>query len=223
MMHHRMKKIKRKLCILLLCVLALCLWIRHLREGEGMLSSVEPVIGRKDVPACTVTLSLTGKESETALRLFASVCEGTGITPCVFVTTDWLEENGDLLPLLSGTTLGLLYEESPKRLTQKRTMAAMAEENQLFMTYTGTFPRYVRLAEVDGGNAVSSALSAYGQIPVGNSLTLSDGPALGAIVDCGFLDGTTGYLLAKFYGEALSAGCPVISLSALLSDDAETA
>ena len=127
MIYRRLKKFKRKLIFLLIIVLALCLWLRHVKEEESLFSSVEPVGSREGISACTVTVSLTGKEGETALRLFTSVCEGTGITPCVFVTTEWLEENSDLLPLLSGATLGLLYEESPKRLTQKRTMAAMAE------------------------------------------------------------------------------------------------
>ncbi|MBQ8325222.1 MAG: hypothetical protein IJY89_02130 [Clostridia bacterium] len=219
MMRHRIRKLKRNLCILLLLLLALCLWIRHLRSEEDLPPAASPVLSVEDASACTVTLSLTGREGETALRLFTSVCEGTGITPCVFVTTEWLEENGDLLPLLSGTTLGLLYEDSPKRFTQKRTMAYMAEENQRFMSYTGFFPRYVRLAEGQNSKTVSAALQAYGQLSLGSSQTLSDPPAEGAIVECGFLDGTTGYLLAKFYGEALAAECPIVPLETLLNGE----
>ena len=218
MIYRRLKKFKRKLIFLLIIILALCLWLRHVKEEESLFSSVEPVGSREGISACTVTVSLTGKEGETALRLFTSVCEGTGITPCVFVTTKWLEENRDLLPLLSGATLGLLYEESPKRLTQKRTMAAMAEENRLFMTYTGTFPRYVRLAEEERGTAVASALEAYAQIPIGFCATLGDSPLPGAVVDCGFIDGTAGYRLANFYGETLSASCPVVSMESFLNE-----
>ena len=147
MIYPRFKRIKRKLIFLLILILALCLWLRHVKEEETLFPSVTPVNGREDVSACTVTVSLTGKEGETALRLFTSVCQGAEITPCVFVTTKWLEKNSHLLPLLSDVTRGLLYEESPKRFTQKRTMAYMAEENQRFMSSTGSFPRYVRLME----------------------------------------------------------------------------
>lgn len=219
MMQHRIRKLKRNLCILLLVALILCLWIHHLRSEADLLPAASPVNAVENAKACTVTLSLTGREGETALRLFASVCEGTGISPCVFVTTEWLEENSDLLPLLSGATLGLLYEDSPKRFTQKRTMAYMAEENQRFLSATGRFPRYVRLPADEDSKAVSSALTAYGQMAVGHSGTISDGPTGGAILDCGLLDGTTGYLLARFYGETLTANCPVVSLPALLNEE----
>lgn len=219
MMQHRVRKLKRNLCILLLVALLLCLWIRHIRSEADLPPAASPVSSVENTAACAVSLSLTGREGETALRLFASVCEGTGITPCVFVTTEWLEENGDLLPLLSHATLGLLYEESPKRFTQKRTMAHMAEENQRFMNVTGSFPRYVRLQEGQGSKTVSAALRSYGQIAVGWGGTLSDGPVGGAILDCGFLDGTTGYLLAKFYGETLSSQCPAVPLETLLGEE----
>ena len=218
MMQHRIRKLKRNLCILLLVALALSLWVRHVRNETSLLPAVLPVNSVENASSCAVTLSLTGKEGETALRLFTSVCEGAGITPCVFVTTEWLEENSDLLPLLSGATLGLLYEESPRRLTQKRTMAYMAEENQRFMSSTGSFPRYVRLMEGVGNKTVSAALQAYGQLTVGHSGSLSDGPEAGAILDCGILDGTTGYLLAKFYGETLAAECPAVPLEILLNE-----
>ncbi len=218
MMQHRIRKLKRNMCILLLVALILCLWIRHIRSEADLPPAANPVSTVENTNACTVSLSLTGREGETALRLFSSVCEGTGITPCVFVTTEWLEENSHLLPLLSGSTLGLLYEESPKRFTQKRTMAYMAEENQRFMTVTGSFPRYVRLLEGQGSKTVSSALRAYGQIAIGHGGNLSDGPMRGTVLDCGRLDGTTGYLLAKFYGETLAAGCPAVPLAVLLNE-----
>ena len=85
------------------------------------------------------------------------------------------------------------------------------------MTYTGTFPRYVRLAEEERGTAVASALEAYAQIPIGFCATLGDSPLPGAVVDCGFIDGTAGYRLANFYGASLSVGCPVVPLADLLN------
>ena len=86
------------------------------------------------------------------------------------------------------------------------------------MPYTGTFPRYVRLAEEERGTAVASALEAYAQIPIGFSATLGDSPLPGAVVDCGFIDGTAGYRLANFYGETLSASCPVVSIESFLNE-----
>ena len=165
---------------------------------------------------CAVTVTLTGIESDEALRLFMSVCRGAGIVPCIFATVDWIEEHSKELSVLEGAELGLLFSESPEKWTQKRTMTAIAEANDAFMVHTGTFPKYVRIAEGGCSQMVADLLSSYGQLLVGNGSVLSDPLQQGQIVDCALLDSTTGYALAQFYGNALSCGFTIVPLSDLL-------
>lgn len=170
-----------------------------------------------DRTACAVTLSLTGVESRVSLELLASVCEGMELRPCIFVTTEWLHENPELIPSLSFAELGLLFEDDPAKWTKKRTMASIAEENERFLSMTGAFPRLVRLANDSPKGYVSDALQSFGQVCVGSKATLTDALSAGNIVDLGLLNGTTGYALAKFCAGALAGGFEVISLSDLLA------
>lgn len=218
MVFRRVRKIKRRMFLLLLVFTIVWIWWlwRTNNESSGI-PAIQPVEGiATESSVCSLTLSLTGSESKAALRLFASVCEGMEIRPCIFVTTKWLEKHPEQIPSLSFADLGLLYEESPVRITRKRTMAAIAEENERFLSLTGYFPRYVRILEGNVDGYVSAALQSYGQVCVGSKNTLSDTPAAGSVVDLGLLDGTTGYSLAKFCGSTASEGFSILPLSELL-------
>lgn len=168
-----------------------------------------------DQSICAITLSLTGVESDAALELFRSVCTGMEVRPCVFVTTDWLEEHRDKIDDLSYAELGLLFEHAPGGATRKRVMANLAEENERFLALTGSFPRFVRFSSGVPGEMVSAALQSYGQILVSSRISLVDPPSPGAIADCGLLNGTTGYALAKYCAAAMADGYTLLPLSDL--------
>ncbi len=218
MLYHRIKVYKRRILLMLAIVLILAFVLfryRSVAPDVPMAEAIRSVSTQEKV--CAVTISLTGIESEESLRLLTAVCQGTGIKPCIFVTTEWLEDHEEWLPLLSCAELGLLFEESPKKWTQKRTMTAIAEANETFMTYTGGLPKLVRIASDASGQSVSVALNSYGQILIGSSLSLREAPSSGGIVDCGLLDSTTGFTLAQFYGAALSQGYTILPLGDLLA------
>lgn len=218
MVFRRFRKIKRRMFLLLLaCTVVWLWWLWYTNNELSGIPVIQPIEGvATESSVCSVTLSLGGTESRAALGLLASVCEGMEIRPCVFVTTDWLKEHPELIPSLSFADLGLLYEESPKRLTRKRTMASMAEENERFLALTGAFPRYVRILDGGTDGYVSAALQSYGQISVGNRSTLSEELSPGSVVDLGMLDGTTGYALAKFCGSTTAAEYSVLPIGELL-------
>ena len=215
-MRFRFKTYRKKILWFSALVLALVLVLVRCSASVNT-SPAEPVKGvQTEQNVCSVTVSLTGIESEEALRLLMSVCRGTGVVPYVFVTVDWLEEHSDALSLLEGGELGLLFSESPEKWTQKRTMAAIAEANDAFMVHTGSFPKYVRIAEGGCSQTVADVLHSYGQELLSSSCSLTEDPFCGAIIDCGLLDSTTGYQLAQFYGSTLSRGYSILSLSELM-------
>ncbi len=218
MLFRRVKKVGRRLFLLILVCLVIWLWYlwktQNVPSRIPAMQTVNEV--QTDQAVCTVTLSLTGIESRVSFKLFASVCEGLELRPCIFVTTEWLHDNPELLPSLAFAELGLLFEDDPAKWTKKRTMTSIAEENERFMAMTGTFPRYVRLAEGSPSGHVSDALQAYGQTCIGFKATLADALSAGNIIDLGLLDGTTGYALAKFYASAVANEYSIISLSDLL-------
>lgn len=202
--------------MLLLAIAVILIWVFHARSETMSVPALQPFDGiLTEEPICSVTLSLTGVESEAALRLFASVCEGMNVRPCIFVTNEWLKKNEELLPKLSFAELGLLFEEAPNGRTKKKTMSALAEENESFLSWTGSFPRYVRIMSGEPNEFLSSALQAYGQICVSSRSTLSEAPVPGGVADCGLLNGTTGYSLAKYCAAALAEGYTVTPLSEL--------
>lgn len=217
MLNQRIKTCRRRIILILAILLAVAILLIQCRASTDN-TLADPIKSvSTDQKICSVTLSLTGIESEEAIRLFMSVCRGTGITPCVFVSVDWLEDHGDALLLLDGAELGLLFPKSPQKWTQKRTMAAIAEANEAFMIHTGEFPKFVRIADGLATQSVSVSMNSYGQLLVGSSSVLSETPAPGTIADCGLLDSTTGYTLAQYYGSALSQGYSILPISQLLN------
>lgn len=214
---HRSRRRRRRLFALLLiaaAIVAAFLW--RGREKPVSVPALQPFDGiLTDQSICSVTVSLTGVESDAALELFRSVCTGMEVRPCVFVTTDWLEDHRDEIADLSYAELGLLFERAPGGATRKRVMANLAEENERFLALTGSFPRFVRFATDVPGETVSAALQAYGQICVGSRSSLVDTPSPGSIADCGLLNGTTGYALAKYCAAAMADGYTLLPLSDL--------
>ncbi len=210
---------RRKRRILALVLFALLATALLLRRGGGKSESIpamKPFDGLvTDQSLCAVTVSLTGIESRASLELFGSVCAGMDVRPCLFVTNDWLEEHRSELSDFSYAELGLLFEREPGGATRKRVMSNLAEENERFLSLTGTFPRFVRLASGGPSDAFSAALQAYGQVCVGSRCGLTDAPSPGAVADCGQLNGTTGYALAKYCAGALADGYTVLALSDL--------
>ncbi len=217
MVLHRRRRIRNRMLILLfalLLVVGVRLWFG--RNDQTDVPAIRPMDGvPTDASVCSVTVSLTGVENESSLKLFLSVCEGMKIRPCVFVSTEWISEHRDLLEELSNVDLGLLLDGKWNNRTKKKTMTLLAEENERFLSLTGKFPRYVRLKQEGPDETLSAILQSYGQICVGSRGTLSDEPSAGCIVDCGLLNGTTGYLLAKFCGKAIGASYQVLPLSEL--------
>lgn len=165
----------------------------------------------------TVTLSLDGSETDAALELFRAVCEGLGVKPCVFVSTKWLEKHDGETERLAFAELGLLVPESGNARSDKKAREALAKETNLFLAYTGVFPHYVRVAGEKPSEAICEAAVLVGQVCVGSNGDLTSSPLSGSIVDCGRLDGTTGYALAKFCAEVLGKEMECISLTELLS------
>lgn len=218
MAYRRVKKTYRKIALLFLVCVVLGIWYQWKAYGSlsrmPVMQTVKGVTSDQNV--CALTLSLTGVESRVSIDLLASVCEGMELRPCIFVTTEWLHDNPELIPSLAFAELGLLFEDDPTRWTKKRTMAFIAAENERFMAMTGTFPRYVRIADNASGSHASTALQSYGQTVIGFGATLADTPSAGSIIDLGLLDGTTGYALAKFCANALATDYNIISLSDLL-------
>lgn len=218
MVLRRVKKAYRRFLLFLFLGLAVFVWYiwkdADFPSGATAMQAVSAV--QTDQNVCAITLSLSGVESRVSLELLKSVCEGMGLRPCIFVTTDWLHDNPELIPSLSFAELGMLFEDDPTRWTKKRTMAAIAAENERFLAMTGTFPRYVRLAKGMPGSYASAALQAYGQTCVSCRATLADAPCAGNIVDLGLLDGTTGYALAKYCASAIADGFRLLPLSELL-------
>ncbi len=217
MLNRRIKHFSRKLFLVLALLLALVILMIQCHSSSSDTPAEHLKSIATDQKICAVTASVTGIESEEAIRLFMSVCRGTGIVPCVFVTVDWLEGHTDAMELLEGAELGLLFLESPQKWSNKRTMAAIAEANESFMRLTGSFPNYVRISDGNASQAVDMAMQSYGQMLIGSSLSLTDAPSPGGIADCDLLDSTTGYTLAQYYGTTLSQGYTVQPLSQLLS------
>ena len=215
---HRFNPNRRKLILLAAILLSVVLLLVQCRSStsDSPAAPIESIATEQKL--CAVTLSLSGIESEESIRLFMSVCRGTGVVPCVFVSVDWLEEHSDAIELLEGAEFGLLFSESPKKWTQKGTMAAIAEANETFMLHIGDFPKYVRIADGSGTQSIASIMNSYGQVLVGSSSHLSDSPSSGAIVDCGQLDSTTGYTMAQYYGTTLAQGYSIQPLSQLLAN-----
>lgn len=214
---HRARRRRRRLLALLLiaaAIVAAFLWRN--REQPTSVPALQPFDGiLTDQSICAVTLSLTGVESDAALELFRSVCIGMEVRPCVFVTIDWLEKHRDKIHDLSYAELGLLFERAPGGANRKRVMANLAEENERFLALTGSFPRFVRFSSGAPNATVSAALQAYGQILVSSRSSLVDVPSPGAIADCGLLNGTTGYTLAKYCAAAFAEGYTLLPLSDL--------
>lgn len=211
------KKSRRLFLLLLVCVLLWCLYQWNASREPSRMPSIQTVEAVKtDKTVCAVTLSVTGIESRASLELLASVCKGMQVRPCIFVSADWLYDNPELVPSLSFADLGLLYERSPAKWTKKRTMLSVAEQNDRFMSITGTFPNYVRFAQGEPNGYVSDALQSYGQTCIGSKATLADTLSAGNIIDLGLLDGTTAYTLAEFYASAVAGGYAVLPLSQLL-------
>lgn len=214
---HRARRRRRRLLALLLAAVAITaalLW--RDRDRETDVPALQPFDGIvTDQSLCAVTLSLTGVESDAALELFASVCTGMEVRPCVFVTIDWLEKHRDEIASFSYAELGLLFEHPPGGATRKKVMANLAEANERFLSLTGSFPRFVRFASGEPGETLSAALQSYGQTCVSSRCSLIDAPSPGAIADCGQLNGTTGYALAKYCAAALADGYTLLPLSDL--------
>lgn len=214
---HRSRRKRRRLFALLFiaaAIVAAFLW--QGREKPVSVPTLQPFDGiLTDQSVCSITLTLTGVESDAALSLFRSVCTGMEIRPCVFVTVGWLEKHRDEMDAFSYAELGLLLEHVPGGATRKRVMANLAEENERFLALTGSFPRFVRFSTGVPDEAVSAALQAYGQICVSSRGGLVDAPTPGAITDCGLLNGTTGYTLAKYCASAMAEGYTMLSLSDL--------
>lgn len=203
--------------LLLLLVTAIIVsFLLRGREKSVNVPALQPFDGiLTDQSICAITVSLTGVESDAALELFRSVCMGMEVRPCVFVTTDWLEKHRDALDSFSYAELGLLFEHAPGGATRKKVMANLAEENERFLTLTGSFPRFVRFSSALPSETLSAALQSYGQISVSSRSSLVDTPSPGSIADCGQLNGTTGYALAKYCAAALSEGYTLLPLSEL--------
>ena len=218
MLGRRIKIYRRRIILLGVVLLLVALVLVRCRVSNGGSPAVPIESVATEQKLCAVTLSLSGIESEESIRLFMSVCRGTGVVPCVFVTVDWLQEHSEALQLLEGAEFGLLFPKSPQKWTQKRTMAAIAEANEAFMLCIGKFPKYVRIADGSGTQSIASIMTSYGQQLVGNSTFLSESPSPGSIVDCGLLDSTTGYAMAQYYGTALAQGYSIQPLSQLLSN-----
>ena len=219
MFFRRVKKKSRRLFLLLLVCLVLWCWYRwqtkYVPSRMPAMQTVNAV--QTDNTVCAVTLSVTGIESRASLELLASVCKGMQVRPCIFVSTDWLYDNPELLPSLSFADLGLLYERPPSKWTKKQTMLSVASQNERFMAMTGMFPHYVRFAKGEPDGFVSDALQSYGQICIGFEAMLADALSAGNIIDLGLLDGTTAYSLAEFYASAVAGGYAVLPLPQLLN------
>lgn len=214
---HRSRRRKRRLLIILFAFMAIAAFLLWRdREQPVSVPAMQPFDGVvTDQSLCAVTLSLTGVESDAALELFRSVCTGMEVRPCVFVTIDWLEKHRNEIEALSYAELGLLFERPPGGATRKKVMEHLAEENERFLSLTGAFPRFVRFASGEPGETVSAALQSYGQLCVGSRTTLADAPSPGGIADCGLLNGTTGYTLAKYCAAAMADGYTLLPLSDL--------
>lgn len=213
---HRARRRRRCFIALLVVAAIVAVFLWRGREDPANVPTLQPFEGiLTDQSICAVTLSLTGVESDAALELFRSVCVGMEVRPCIFVTTDWLEKHRDKIEDFSYAELGLLFEHAPGGATRKRVMANLAEENERFLALTGSFPRFVRFASDIPGETLSAALQAYGQICVSSRSSLVDTPSPGAIADCGLLNGTTGYTLAKYCAAAMAEGYTLLPLSDL--------
>lgn len=214
--NRRRRRRRRFLALLLIVAAIVAVFLWRDREKPVSVPTLQPLDGiLTDQPICAITLSLTGVESDAALELFRSVCVGMEVRPCVFVTVDWLEKHRNGIDDLSFAELGLLFEHAPGGMTRKRIMANLAEENERFLALTGSFPRFVRFSSGAPDETVSAALQAYGQIFVSSRIGLVDEPSPGAIADCGLLNGTTGYTLAKYCAAAMADGYTLLPLSDL--------
>lgn len=213
----RTKRRRRRFLALLfvaMAILAAYLWRQQ--EQPASVPTMQAFDGIvTDQSLFAVTVSLTGVESDAALELFRSVCTGLEVRPCLFVTNDWLEKHRSELEAFSYAELGLLFERAPGGATRKRVMANLAEENERFLSLTGSFPRFVRFVSGEPGELLSAALQAYGQINVSSRSSLIEEPTPGAIADCGLLNGTTGYALAKYCAAAMADGYTALPLSDL--------
>lgn len=217
-MRLRRKKRRRRLLLLwlLVCALLLGIYRWQTRAPSSYVATVKPFDGRvTEKNICAVTLSLRGVENESAVRLFASVCEGMDVKPCIFASNSWLQNHRELYAELSFAEWGLLLEREPSGYSRKKVMENLASENERFLSLTGSFPHFVRLTDGEPGADFSAALQSYGQICVASRCGLTETPSPGSVVDCGLLNGTTGYTLAKFCAAALAEEFNVLPLSEL--------
>ena len=204
------------LTVTILVALGTYLWFR--RADSPAVTAVSPVgsvITDENVYA--ITLTLTGNETPAALDLFRSVCEGLEVRPCVFVSVEWLKTHTKDISSLQYAELGLFLPEGVCTGSKKKVSAALASQNEAFLGYTGSFPRFVRTESGDVGYNLSAALQSYGQTCIADGYSLSGEVPCGAIVDAGKLNGTTSYALAKFCAAKAKDAAECVSLTNLLA------
>lgn len=217
---HTLRRRKRYAFALLAVAVAagICAWAIWSKKNDPELKASAPVNSVvTEEPVLSVTLSLTGKESEASLDLFSAVCRGLDVKPCLFVTTEWLGANSEAVKEMDFAEWGLLVPDSLASGSKNKVRQALEKENERFVVLTGKFPYFARAESGEPSNALATAFRSFGQICVGSSAALNDPPSEGAIVDCGTLNGTTGYALAKFYAAAVADKTECVSLSELIA------
>ena len=212
---------RKRIAVLFLTVTILVALGTYLRFGRGISPAAKKVlpVGSviTDENVYAITLTLTGNETPAALDLFRAVCEGLEVKPCVFVSVEWLKAHTKDISSLQYAELGLFLPEGVCTGSKKKVASALASQNEAFLGYTGSFPRFVRTESGDVGDALSASLQSYGQTCVAGGYSLSGETPRGAIVDAGKLNGTTGYALAKFCAAKAKEEAGCVSLTNLLA------
>lgn len=168
----------------------------------------------------TLTFSLSGKEDEKDISLLSSVLKGMDTKATFFVTTDWLENNSNLLKKLLNDehNLGLKINNNKNLSSRDDALYYLATENDKFLELSTLYPTYVRI-ENDKSGKIPELLCAFGQIYVSSSVSWSGTSRDlkgGDIVSVSIINSDTPFEMAEFIGKYSTNNYKSLSLEELL-------
>lgn len=166
----------------------------------------------------TITATLIGDEDEKDIDLLLSVCEGMGVNITFFAEADWVEDNKELAEKIAKNgTLGLYIKKDLSGKLRNYVMEYVASCNDDFFEASGKYPKYVRVSE-NPNQTLARILTAYGQYCISYDTVLTGGGTIGKgkIVDIGYIDENTAYLLAEAVGKAISSSLTCIKMESFL-------
>lgn len=219
------KKQRTKLLIILLLVFSFMATAATLAKNKGKETDSETVFYpikaiSTEEKIYTITATVTSEEEDENIEMLLSVCEGLGVNITFFTEADWIADNEELAAKMEKYgTLGLLIEKNLSGKSRNSIMEYVADCNDEFFEESGKYPKYVRSSQqID--DTFTQVLNAYGQYCISYESVLITGSTgtitQGSIIDIGFIDDKTAYLLAGSVSEAIAASLTCIEIESFL-------